>query len=230
MKTALFDLDGTLLPMELEKFQKLYFGTLAEKMTAYGFDPKALVTNIWKSTKKMMVNDGKATNCDVFWKDFANTYGDEVIKLIPVFDSFYSNEFIAAKEGTSYTPYAAECVKGYLNKGYKVVLATNPLFPLAGTKMRCEWAGLDPAWFELITTYENSRFAKPNLNYYRDILQDVDADPSECIMIGNDIREDMCAAELGMETILITDCLLGDEVDISRFNHMTLKELANSLK
>ena len=231
MKTVLFDLDGTLLPMNNEEFLRLYFTAMNEKMEPLGFDPKELTGNIWKATERMMKNDGNATNCDVFWKGFADIYGDNVIKYIPDFDSFYANEFSAAKEGTTCSPHAAECVKAYMDKGYKVVLATNPLFPEVATRARCEWAGLDFDTFELVTTYENSRFCKPNLNYFRDILEDVEASPDECIMIGNDVREDMCAGELGMETILITDCMVHHEgEDLSGFKCMTLKELAESLK
>lgn len=36
--TILFDLDGTLLPMDQEKFTRRYFELLAEKMSAYGYE------------------------------------------------------------------------------------------------------------------------------------------------------------------------------------------------
>lgn len=43
ISAVLFDLDGTLLPMDQEEFTRGYFGLLAEKMSAYGYDKKQLV-------------------------------------------------------------------------------------------------------------------------------------------------------------------------------------------
>ena len=87
------------------------------------------------------------------------------------------------------------------------------------------WAGLQPEDFALITTYEEFSYAKPNLGYYREILLRIGKQPQDCLMVGNDVTEDMCAAELGMDTFLITDCLINkDNVDISQFTHGTLAD------
>lgn len=40
--TVLFDLDGTLLPMELEEFTNTYFALLAKKAAPFGYEPKPL--------------------------------------------------------------------------------------------------------------------------------------------------------------------------------------------
>ena len=37
MKTILFDLDGTLLPMDQDAFVKYYMGLFAQKMAPHGF-------------------------------------------------------------------------------------------------------------------------------------------------------------------------------------------------
>lgn len=60
-------------------------------------------------------------------------------------------------------------------KGYPLVLATNPLFPRMATLERVAWAGLDPADFVLITTFENCRFTKPNPGYFLEILEVIGA-------------------------------------------------------
>lgn len=41
--TVLFDLDGTLLPMDQDVFIKDYFGRLARKLAPYGYEPKKLI-------------------------------------------------------------------------------------------------------------------------------------------------------------------------------------------
>ena len=48
LTTVLFDLDGTLLPMDQDEFVKTYFGLLAKKLAPHGYDPKKLVDGIWQ--------------------------------------------------------------------------------------------------------------------------------------------------------------------------------------
>ena len=92
--------------------------------------------------------------------------------------------------------------------GYTLVLATNPIFPSIATENRMRWAGLEQDDFILYTTYENSRHCKPNPDYYRDVLAAIGAAPEECLMVGNDVSEDMIAETLGMKVFLLTDCII----------------------
>ena len=91
------------------------------------------------------------------------------------------------------------------------MLATNPLFPAVATESRIRWAGLQKEDFELVTTYENSKHCKPNPDYYRDIIEEIGVRPEECLMVGNDVNEDMIAESLGMKVFLLTDCLINKE-------------------
>jgi FMN phosphatase YigB (HAD superfamily) len=102
--------------------------------------------------------------------------------------------------------------------GLRLVLATNPLFPALATHSRVRWAGLETGDFELITTYENARRCKPNPQYYLDILDQLGLSPEECLMVGNDVGEDMVAQKLGMQVFLLTDCLINKHgADISSY-------------
>ena len=93
--------------------------------------------------------------------------------------------------------------------GLRCILATNPLFPPAATRLRIGWAGLRPEDFELITTYDNCSYCKPNPDYYRDILRRRGLDGAECLMVGNDAGEDAEAASAaGISAFLLTDCLI----------------------
>ena len=71
IKTVLFDLDGTLLPMDQDAFTKGYFRLLAAKVAHRGYEPKALVDGVWAGTAAMVKNDGSCTNEEAFWKRFA---------------------------------------------------------------------------------------------------------------------------------------------------------------
>lgn len=227
MDTFLFDLDGTLLPMpNQELFVQTYFKAVAVKMEPYGMEEQRLLNAIWAGTKAMIDNDGQMTNEQRFWNVFADLLGKEVRKLEPVFEEFYRNEFIAAKATTAIQPLAKECIHLLKEKGYRRVLATNPIFPRVATYRRIQWAGLQPEDFELVTTYDNSSYCKPNGNYYNEILNTINKVPEDCIMIGNDVKEDMCAADLGMETFLIKDCLINtEERDITGFHQGSFKDL-----
>ena len=99
-----------------------------------------------------------------------------------------------------------------------MALATNPLVPAIATESRIRWAGLEPSDFELYTTYENSGFCKPNPDYYKNILDRIGCTAEECLMVGNDVAEDMVARTLGMGVFLLTDCLINkNNSDISGY-------------
>ena len=96
------------------------------------------------------------------------------------------------------------------------MLATNPFFPAIATHKRVRWAGLEPEEFAFITTYENSSYCKPNLEYFRQLLDALGLQPEECVMVGNDALEDTAAAQLGIPVFLLTDCLLNKKGQIGR--------------
>lgn len=225
--TVLFDLDGTLLPMDQDIFVKEYFSRIAGKLAPQGYEPKKLVDTIWRGTGAMVKNDGSISNEEAFWKVAVAVYGDRIVKDKHFFDAFYETEFAKIKAVCGYHPAAAGIVHSLKEKGLRVVLATNPIFPARATQWRIQWTGLAPEDFELYTTYENSRFCKPNLDYYRDILAQLNVNAEECLMVGNDVGEDMVAANLGMKVFLLTDCLINRTgADISRYPHGSFAELA----
>ena len=111
-----------------------------------------------------------------------------------------------------------------------MVLATNPLFPSIATESRIRWAGLEPSEFDLYTTYENTSYCKPNLDYYRDILKRINCRPEECLMVGNDVGEDMVVEALGMQVFLLTDCLINTQKkDITAYPHGSFEQLLSML-
>lgn len=232
MNTFIFDLDGTLLPMQnQELFVETYFKALAKKIVPYGLDPQELIKAVWAGTKSMIKNDGSMTNEERFWEVFCSILGEEIRKLESVFEDFYLNEFSAAKSTTKMNPIAGECIQLLKEKGYRLVLATNPIFPRVATYTRIQWAGLNPEDFELITSYENSSYCKPNLEYYKAILDTIGATPQECRMVGNDVKEDMGVIQLGMEAFLLKDCIINTEdIDIKNLDQGSFEDLLEMVK
>lgn len=125
-------------------------------------------------------------------------------------------------------------IEGLKEKKVPIALATNPIFPEIATMQRIDWAGLDPKDFDLITTYENSYSCKPNPTYYKEVLTKLGVTEDEykdCLMIGNDVDEDVVAArQIGMQTYLITDCMINKHnVDISDIPHGSFEDLVEWL-
>ena len=229
--TVLFDLDGTLLPMDQDEFVRSYFKLLAKKVAPLGYDPASLIDNIWAGTAAMVKNDGSRKNEEAFWAQFAKFYGDKVYDDIPVFDKFYSEEFNLAKDVCGFAPNAKKIVDGLRERGFEVVLATNPIFPPVATLSRISWAGLSAESFSLITNYSNSSYCKPNPKYYEEILSKIGKTPEECLMVGNDVEEDMVAQSLGMKVFLLTDCIINKkDRDISVYPHGGFDDLAAYLQ
>ncbi len=231
IKNVMFDLDGTLLPMDQDQFVKAYFKNLACKLAPYGYEPKKLIDGIWAGTMAMVCNDGKRLNEEVFWEKFAELFGDRVYGDKDKFEDFYSHDFENARVYCGFNPLARETVHKIKSSGLKVVLATNPIFPSIATRKRIGWAGLDPNDFELYTTYENMGFCKPNLDYYSEILARLNMDAEQTVMVGNDVSEDMVARELGVKVFLLTDCLINkNNEDINKYPHGNFQDLNKFLE
>lgn len=219
--TILFDLDGTLLPMDQETFIKAYMGGLVKVAAPYGYEPSLLAKSIMAGTLAMFQNDGQKSNEDAFWASMQTVYGDKIMTDAHIFDDYYKADFQKVAEVCGCNPKANEVVKKAKAKGLRVALATNPLFPKIATESRARWAGLDVEDFDLITTFENYGHSKPNLEYYKDVMAELGVCPEECVMIGNDVDEDMIATKLGIGGVflLTNDIINKSGTDIEQFPH-----------
>ncbi len=208
IKAVLFDLDGTLLPMDQDEFIAAYMKNLAAHMAQHGYEPRQVVDSIWKGTGAMIKNDGSCTNEEAFWRVFCALFGEDARRDEPRFEYFYRTDFEKVKDSCGFDRRAAQVIELVRSKGLRTALATNPIFPAIATRSRIRWAGLQPEDFEYFTTYENSRFCKPNPDYYREVLSKLGLKGEECLMVGNDVGEDMIARTLGCDVFLLTDCLI----------------------
>lgn len=225
--TVLFDLDGTLIGMNQDEFIRLYFITILDKLTSLGYDSEKMYDALAKSIRATKTNDGTVTNETRFWQTFDEVTGGLSATLRAELDSFYEGEFISVLQGSCYPyPRASEIVGCARRKGLKVVLATNPLFPAVATHQRIRLGGMDPADFDYITAYENSSACKPNPEYFRELLAKLGVSADECVMIGNDTRDDFSAHALGIPVFVLTECLINkDGVDLSAYPHGGFDEL-----
>ena len=157
LNTILFDLDGTLLPMNMALFEKIYFEELAKDFADI-MSPKELAKNIWTSTKIMVENTEYKTNEEIFMADFTARMNMELPILQKRFDDFYDTNFLKIRESVDDIQSIKESVKLLKSKGYTVALATNPLFPEKAIHHRIQWSGFKPEDFSYISTFERNHY------------------------------------------------------------------------
>ncbi|WP_026478051.1 HAD family hydrolase [Alkaliphilus transvaalensis] len=208
INTILFDLDGTLLPINTEDFLQRYFYELGVKFKDY-FSPQELSEMILASTYySIKNNEVDKTNETVFFEDFFTKTSYPKETIIPIFEDFYENDFRKIKDTVQQNQFVIKAIEKLKKKGYSLVVATNPIFPKSAVVQRLHWAGLDEKDFQLLTSFEMMHHCKPKLEYYNEILTKVGKSPDQCMMVGNDVEEDMIAKKLGIQTYLIEDYMI----------------------
>lgn len=226
LKAVIFDLDGTLLPMNEEEFTRGYFGLLYRKVAPYGYEKDEFIKTIWKGTNLMKLNDGKITNEETFWKCFAEVYGKEKLNDKALFDEFYREDFPNAKAFCGFEMYADKIVKHCKEKVGRVILASNPVFPREAMIWRTKFAGVDDSLFDYISDYSNSSACKPNPKFLQEILDKNNLQADEVIYIGNSEIEDgrMCDA-LGVKCYMIGDNVVIDEERAKRIEKIKYEDV-----
>ena len=225
IKNILFDLDGTLINMDQDKFLELYMISLYNYSKDEYKDVYELIEIIKKGVYLMVTNNGEKTNEEVFYEHFKSIHKDKTDEILKKYEGYYNSDFIITKKATSLKPSAPLLIKELKEKGYSLILATNPIFPRIATLNRIKWAGLDPNDFTYISTYENSCYSKPNIKYYEEILNKLNLNKEECLMIGNDTTEDYVITNLDIPCIILKENLINKnnlELDFSTLDEYYL--------
>lgn len=103
------------------------------------------------------------------------------------------------------SPYQTELISGtielldYLKKKYQLHIITNGFDEVQHIKINV--SGLDP-YFKTITTSEMVGARKPQAQFFNHVLKSINAQPEECMVIGDDFEADIIGAEnAGMQSI-----------------------------
>ena len=231
MKAVLFDLDGTLLPMDEDKFVKGYFGYLYKFMAPFNFDKDEFVKAIWIGTDAMRKNDGKLTCEEAFWNAFSAMFPDKDKEALHKgFHDFYATEFKKAIQFCD-APHenAQKIIDSIKKKVDKIVLVANPVFPMVGMLTRIGFTGINPKSFDYISCYETSHYAKPNKMFIKEVLDKLNLKEDEVIYFGNSEKEDGKAArELGIKFYL-TGNIVRDKDNLEPFDEVLFKDIEKLL-
>ena len=223
-KNILFDLDGTLLPMDMDVYLRIYIAGLAVQIPHIPAEKMQQV--LWEGIFAMMKNDGKCTNREAFAQVFTARTGMDYYENEEKFRRFYETDYQKCMASCTPVPEAAQIMDVLQKKGYRLIIATSPLYPDIATAARLQWAGLADKTYPLVTTFDAFHYAKPNPLYYQEVCEKLGVTPQECIMVGNDAEEDGAAQGVGMEMILVTDCLINKKnLPLEGFRRATLKDV-----
>lgn len=233
-KLIMTDLDCTLLPMDQDAYINKYVNEVAKLFYERGFDGKEIAKATMKASYAMMKNDGSKLNSDAFEEAFRTLVSEKAQEAINIFPEVYGDRYNVIKEVTSVNPYAQEIVSLMREKSEFIVVATQPMFPVEAVEKRLSWTNLKAQQFDYITVYDNSSFSKPSTGYYKEIMDKFGASPSNTVMIGNDVNEDILPCEqLGIDTFLLEDGLInaqGHEIShLRKGDYLDLIEYLKSL-
>lgn len=199
--TLLLDLDDTLLDTNMEAFVPAYFQALVKHLEGR-VRPEAMLAALMSGTQLMLASeDPSRTLQEVFETEFYPKLGISKEQLTDAIEDFYDNVFPTLGHVTKRRAGAAELVDWAFAKGYRVAVATDPLFPRKATYQRIRWAGLDPERFDLISSFETFHFSKSHPAYFAEVLGRLGWPEGPALMVGNDMQRDLIPAQrLGLHT------------------------------
>lgn len=204
--TLLVDLDDTLLGTQMEAFIRGYIGLLSQHMMPY-VDPSRMVPTLMSATQQMVVNRRPdRTLEETFDQAFYPHLGIEKESVRASLEQFYQQIYPQLQPLTFSVPGVEFLFEEALRRGWRVAIATNPLYPRQAILHRLHWAGVrwDQAPVEIVPSYETFHFAKPNPAYFAELLGRLDWPDGQIIMIGDATQEDVTgASEMGIPTFWI---------------------------
>ena len=202
--TLLLDLDDTLLDTNLDAFMPAYFQALSQHLIKHS-PPRTLLSSLFTGMNLMNESeDPTRTLEEIFEADFYPQLGYTKSDLIHIIEEFYDEVFPTLAQHTRQRPDAVPLIEWAYSRGYRLAIATDPLFPRKATYHRLRWAGFDPERFELVSTFEHFHFSKTHPAYYAEVLGRLGWPEGPVLMVGNDPERDLLPAyRLGLKTFYI---------------------------
>ena len=206
MRAILFDLDGTLLDLDLSSFLERYFRALddaARPLFPDGTGHSRFMAALHAAVGRMMEQHPGVTNQRVFFNDLRDATGFDLEAHWHVFEGFYRDVFPSLAGDARPAKGARRVLELAHGLGLKTAIATNPIFPRIAVDHRIAWAGLADMPIDAVTTYETMEACKPHPGYFRQTAHLLRVDTTECMMVGDDRMLDIPASDVGMTTFYV---------------------------
>jgi FMN phosphatase YigB (HAD superfamily) len=202
--TLLLDLDDTLLDTNLDTFMPAYFQALSQHLIKHSA-PSTLLRSLFTGMNLMNESeDPTRTLEEIFDADFHVNLGLSKQDLVQILEEFYDDVFPTLAQHTRKRAAAVPLIEWAYSRGYRLAIATDPLFPRKATYHRLRWAGFDPERFELVSTFEHFHFTKTHPAYYAEVLGRLGWPEGSVLMVGNDPERDLIPAHrLGLKTFYV---------------------------
>ncbi|WP_433761188.1 HAD family hydrolase [Nocardia sp. CA-135398] len=201
-RIVLWDLDGTLVRLRRRRFKAL-MPLVAAQVFRELTPPHRFLRVLSGVLRQVRANDTEHTNTDLMVRLLAERLGVEPDAVAFQLKSLAEKGFPRLRHCFPPEPSALDTVTRLREAGTVQVVATNPLWPDSTVTTRLGWGGYDPSAFTFRTSGENMRRSKPRIEFYRELLDRLDAEPGECVMIGNDAANDAPAARIGIPVFLV---------------------------
>jgi FMN phosphatase YigB (HAD superfamily) len=222
----LLDLDGTLIGLNMETFVPAMVSSMMSWFAPV-IPGSLFLTALSRGFRSMTMNDDPDRNLlDIFLDTFTRSTALAPDEVVSRFDTYYRGPFRDLAVLAMPVPGVAALLGTAEKAGCRLTLATKPIFPASAIRERMAWAGLDESLFELITTAETMHFCKPRPGYWREILHRLGAEPTECLMAGNDLSQDLLAREVGIPVFIVREGYETGEGKIAPDRQGTLADLA----
>lgn len=204
IRAALFDLDGTLVEVDMQEFIPIYLRRLAARLPTAG-EPRRTLQTLQRAVLALLAP--AAGDCSLE-EQLRARLAEELQLPWPVYQAglaaFCREDLPELQPLVRPHPLARALVETCLARGWRVALATNPIFPRTVIEARLAWGGLADLPFQPVTSYETSRHCKPHGGFFTDLLGTLGLPPQACLMVGNDSLQDLAAGQLGIRTCLLT--------------------------
>ncbi|MEN8172769.1 MAG: DinB family protein [Chloroflexota bacterium] len=206
--TLLIDLDDTLIANSMATFIPAYVGGLGKALSNH-IKPELAAQTLNTATDQMFANiRPDRTLKEVFDPAFYPKLGVTEGEMRAPIARFYEEDFPKIKSLTQAIPDAVRLIGTAIERGYRIGIATNPLFPLTAIQQRLAWADLPTGSydFDLVSSYESFHFAKPNPAYFAEFLAKMGWPRGPVVMVGNDpIHDIQGASGLGLATFWVNN-------------------------
>jgi FMN phosphatase YigB (HAD superfamily) len=208
VQTLLMDLDGTLLESHDFRLRLDFIVQCLSRFRRQGGIWRAIraLRAVTRAVEYPSESDRHLTNAERASRAFSRVLGLPLPEATEILHREVAETFRTLGRHFYPVPGAREFIE-WASPRYRLVLATNPVWPLEQVLLRVKWAGIDPAVFSAITHSGRMHFCKPSVEYYQELLRQEGLKAEDCALVGDDLRKDLPATRAGISVFILHEPL-----------------------